>query len=773
VIPFSQADGSPTGYVRLKPDRPRRDRKGRPVKYESPRGQPNRGYLPPGCTPAAAADPRLRLLVTEGEKQAAKAGQEGFPCVGLVGVYGWQKKRPKGPDGKGAGPRQLTPDLAAAPWQGRPVYVAFDSDAAGNDKVRWAEWHLAEALRGQGADVRVVRLPGGKAADGGPAKAGLDDYLVAHGPDALESLLAQAGPPGRPGKPGGGAAKGMPAKSPASAALAGPAEDARVELWRAPDQAGYATAPLGGCRPNVRLRSAEFRNWLAHRYPLAHRRVPTGQALADAAAVLEGRAQYGGGEEFEARVRVAGRGGRVFLDLADAGWHAVEVAPAGWRVVRDPPVKFRRPRGMPPLPHPARGGPVDEPRPLLNVAADDDWRVLVAWLVGALRPAGPYPLLCLLGEQGSAKSTTARLLRGLIDPYKAQSRAAPANEGDLMIAAGNGHVLSYDNLSAVKGWLSDALRRPSTGGGYTTRALYTDGDEVILDAVRPVILNGITDVVTRPDLLQRAVVVRHPGIGKARRRTEQEVNDDFAGVRPRVLGALLDAVAGALGAYPGTRLRPLPRMADFARFVTAAGGALGWPAGAFMRAYEANLDEGHEVALEDAAAVPYLRRLLRDKVRWRGSAPELLQVLSGMAGEQVTKGPDWPRRHNKLAGDLRRLAPSRRGVGVGVAFEREPGGERRRYVRLDPPDHGGPQERPPAGSSRSSRGAGPGENGRENQLGAGRRRDDPGPGRDDGGTTPGAADPPDGAIRDDRDDARAAPSAAAPVGGGDGWEEVG
>src|SRR5207248_1126878 len=135
------------GYVRLKPSKPRIDgRTGKPVKYESPVGRPNRLYIPPGCTRAALADPSVPLLITEGEKKAAKADQEGFPCLGLVGVYGWQKRRPKGADGKGVGLRELIDDLAAVAWQGRVVFLVFDSDAARKKEVRWAGWHLAEAL---------------------------------------------------------------------------------------------------------------------------------------------------------------------------------------------------------------------------------------------------------------------------------------------------------------------------------------------------------------------------------------------------------------------------------------------------------------------------------------------------------------------------------------------------------------------------------------------------------------------------------------------------
>jgi hypothetical protein len=197
-IPYPGADG----YARLKPDNPRRDKKtGKPIKYEAPKGTPNRLYVPPG-TAHALSDVTVPLVITEGEKKAAKADQDGFPCLGLSGVYAWQRGRKRSAGGKGVGRRELIPDLSAVRWAGRTVPIIFDSDSADNEQVRWAEWHLSEALRREGAIVKVVRLPPGPPGPGGkPSKLGLDDFLVAHGADGparLRELLDAAGPPEKP-----------------------------------------------------------------------------------------------------------------------------------------------------------------------------------------------------------------------------------------------------------------------------------------------------------------------------------------------------------------------------------------------------------------------------------------------------------------------------------------------------------------------------------------------------------------------------------------------
>lgn len=217
VIPFFGPDGTPLPYSRLKPDQPRTDNTngsaGKPIKYESPKGQGNRVFFPP-MTRGVVANAGVPLLITEGEKKAAKADQEGFATLGLTGVYGWNMPRPKGPDGKGVGEWELSPDMMAVAWAKRTVYLVFDSDAATNKSVLWAEYNLAKALQKQGAKVKMVRLPPGPVGeDGTPAKVGLDDYLVAKGPEALRALLGAAPPPKKPKKESpeqGQAASGKP-----------------------------------------------------------------------------------------------------------------------------------------------------------------------------------------------------------------------------------------------------------------------------------------------------------------------------------------------------------------------------------------------------------------------------------------------------------------------------------------------------------------------------------------------------------------------------------
>jgi hypothetical protein len=133
-----------------------------------------------------------------------------------------------------------------------------------------------------------------------------------------------------------------------------------------------------------------------------------------------------------------------------------------------------------PLPVPERGRSLEALRSFLNLSSQNDFVLVVGWLLAALRPEGPYPLLAISGEQGSAKMVLSKLLRALVDPNVAPVRALPREERELMIAATNGHVLAFDNLSGLSPWLSDALCRLASGCSFAVRRLYTDDEEVLL-----------------------------------------------------------------------------------------------------------------------------------------------------------------------------------------------------------------------------------------------------------------------------------------------------
>lgn len=456
---------------------------------------------------------------------------------------------------------------------------------------------------------------------------------------------------------------------------------AEWELFLTPERDGYATFPVNDHQETWPLRSKPVREWLTHQFYRAFGRPPGNQALTDAVNQLGATARFEGAER-SVFLRVGEAHGNICLDLGSDTWKVVEITPHGWGVISNPPVRFRRSRSLLALPHPVPGGCVEDLRRFVNVGTDHDWRVVVAWLIAALFPTGPYPVLVLQGEQGSAKSTLARVLRALVDPATAPLRTAPRDERDLMIGAMNGWVQVFDNLSGLPVWLSDGLCRLSTGGGLSTRELFSDRDEVIFEAQRPLILNGIDDLAVRQDLIDRSIVLTLPAIAEHARRAEAEFWEDFDQACPRILGALLDVISVALRNLDRVQLPLLPRMADFAKRIEAAAPALGWPRGAFVADYYGNRRDAIEVGLDASPLADAIREMLDTDHAWTGSASELLYRLNEDSADIDRQSKTWPKAPHTLSMQLRRLAPALRMAGYEVELDCGRDARNRKLLRL-------------------------------------------------------------------------------------------
>ena len=440
--------------------------------------------------------------------------------------------------------------------------------------------------------------------------------------------------------------------------------EARAELWHTPGGDGYVTIRVNDHREHHRLESRGTRDYLTRAYYVDAGKAPNASALQDAIATLSGIARFDGAE-YAVHVRVAaGDGDRVYLDLCDLQWRAVEITTAGWQVVTNPPVRFRRPRGVLPLPVPERGGSIEELGHFLNITSNDDFVLMVMWELAALRPRGPYPILIFMAEQGAAKTTATRVLRRLCDPNDSDVRRPPRNTEDLMIAATNGHVVAFDNLSRLPEDLSDNLSVLATGGGFAVRQLFTNNEEMIFNAQKPIILNGISQVATRGDLLDRAIVITLPPIPEAKRKDEATFWVEFEQARPRMLGALLDAVVVCLQRVGSVQLARKPRMADFALWGVAAEAACPWPEGTFLRAYANNRQGEVEATLDGDPLVEVVRTI----TPWTGTATELLAVLNAKLPATITQRKEWFSKPRQVSDALRRLSPGLRRTGIEVTF---------------------------------------------------------------------------------------------------------
>jgi hypothetical protein len=362
----------------------------------------------------------------------------------------------------------------------------------------------------------------------------------------------------------------------------GPARDAYVRLMIGNHREVWALGNNGG----------RVREILTHRYYEKHGKAPSGESLTSAIETI--RAKCRAATSTEVYVRFARGREVIYLDLGDDEWRAVKITAAGWEVVTDCTVLFKRPNGALPLPVPVRGGSLDALRPLLNGGDDQQWTLIIGWLIGVFLPGGSFPHLIVEGAKGSGKTTAVSMLQSFLDPSTAGLSGPPKNEEDAILSALNTGILAFDNLSGCRADFSDMLCRFSTGAAFRTRTFYSNTDITLIHVKLPCLLNGIDASIMRDDMMERSITLTLPYIAPINRMTEDYVWNEFHRVHAGCLGAVLDMAVIGLRNLETTVLKESPRMADFCRWVTACD-----PAGGFLKAFVARQRESNAILIEN------------------------------------------------------------------------------------------------------------------------------------------------------------------------------
>jgi putative DNA primase/helicase len=458
------------------------------------------------------------------------------------------------------------------------------------------------------------------------------------------------------------------------------------EFWH--DKLGepYVTFPVNRHREHWRLRSSAFRSWLSDRFFVEKSgEALSAQALEDGLRIFEAKA--GRGPEYTPYIRVGVYRDRLYYDLVDDEWQVIECTRnKGWSIIDRPPIKFLRSKAMRRQVEPEAGGMIEELRGFLNVT-QADFTLVIGWLVAALRDKGPFPILLAHGEHGAGKSHFCRLLRSLIDPSAAPIRSIPKDDQNFAISASNSWLMSFDNLSALPSWFADGLCRIASGDGLAIKKLYTDNEEMIFEAQRPIMANGIPLLAERADLGDRALVVRLQTIPANERLPERELYARWEKAKARILGALFDAVCCALRNLDDVRLTEYPRMADFLQFVAAASPALGLDDDEFAAAYRQNQAEVTEYAFEADSVAMAVRKFIttHQPGGWEGTPQELLeQELVKVTTEAQRNAKSWPRSASALGNRIDRIAPLLRSQGIILERRRSRGARLLVIVSAEP-----------------------------------------------------------------------------------------
>lgn len=586
--------------------------------------------------PDLLARPDDLVFVVEGEKDADR-----LAALGLLATC------------NAAGAGKWT-DAHSELLANRRVIVLPDNDKAGRDHAEQVRASLVAA----GAQVRVVSLPDL------PEKGDVSDWLDNDGnKQALTDLLKthdhdlSAAPP-RPLLDTAPAGDDDGEKQAQTDMIVAFVQQHHELFHDANNEAYTRSRETGEVR---RIGGKSFKHWLTAAFYKQTEKAVRDQSLREARMTLEGLAMT---DERAVHVRVAKVESEYWLDLAAQGSSkAVKLRPGHWEVVEHPgSVMFCRSDSAHALPEPASSGSL---KPLWRIAnvPEHAQLLVVAWLVECLRPDTPFPIMELLGEQGSGKSGTQTALRRLLDPNAADLRGVPKSAEDVFVSGGANHIISIENVSHLTPQLQDALCMVATGGGFAKRKLYSDSDEVVITLKRPVILNGIAASVTQQDLVNRTLTVELPVLSNA--QSKDRLDEDFETERASIIGALLDVAAKALAYLPEMTLpaHRRPRLVEFAYLGMAVAKAMGHDPEDFMQQFDAARQDGLERTLDASPVATAIRDWAEIHPGEKREEPAK-RWLDIMADYKPPGCDSWPRSAKGLGDAMRRAAPALRQLGI-------------------------------------------------------------------------------------------------------------
>ena len=431
--------------------------------------------------------------------------------------------------------------------------------------------------------------------------------------------------------------------------------DSNQQTWAFMHERASSTVCLIG--------SQAFADILSYHFYRQHDKALSSSACAEAINVLQAAARFEGESvEVHLRSKCPADENRLVLDLADSGGHVVVVDGTGWQVTerRSCGVHFHHPQGVRPLPMPVVNPTQDFHRLAQYVCLEDpnQLELLAITMAYMLVGRGPFPVVTLQGDPGSGKSEAARRIRSVIDPSTVPLQSLFTSERDAAIACANSKIIALDNMREMKPIVSDILCRIATGGGLRTRKLGTDKSEQLFNIMAPVVLTGIEDLTTQPDLADRSLVFRCQRIAATERRTQQELAAAFEEDAPFILGMLLDIIVGAWRELPTLNVRELPRMADFARFGMAAAKHMGLPDNAFSQLFKkAQFDATSGVRAQDLVLENLINMFVGREKTWEGTTQLLLQMLNEQVGTPI-KNRSWPKNALAMGKRLSSIRPA-------------------------------------------------------------------------------------------------------------------
>jgi primase-polymerase (primpol)-like protein len=440
-----------------------------------------------------------------------------------------------------------------------------------------------------------------------------------------------------------------------------------VILFKDERDTAFISLKINGHREVWKCGSSIVKDLLSYEFYKQYEKGIGSEVIKNVISVLEGKARFGGDKK-TLNNRVAFVNGELWYDLTNEQWQSVRISKDGWAIVNETPILFKRYSHHHPQVLPAVHGNIKLILKYINIVSEEQKLLYLVFLVSCFIPDYPHPAIIIFGAQGAFKSTASKITVKVVDPSLLDVSTMPKKNEALVQNLDHHYFTFFDNVSHITEDISDGLCRAVTGGGLSKRKFFTDEDDVIFSFKRCIGINGINNVVTRPDLLERSLLIELIRVEDKNRKNEADLYESFDKDLPFILGGIFDALVVALRKRPDITIENPPRMADFAFWGCAIAEALGYTKEQFLNAYKDNSTKQTEMLLGDNIVATAIIHFMDGKDEWQGSSTKLLDLLGTQAFfENVdTREKYWPKGASILSRRLNELSTSLKQIGLSV-----------------------------------------------------------------------------------------------------------
>lgn len=618
-----------TKYVKYKEEIPSDGKKrGKIIWVARPNGERGRGNIPNMLFQLPLLKEAKTIYMVEGEKCATAVTQQGYVATTLD-----------------CGASSKWEDRYFQYLDGKEIIILPDNDEAGMKYARMLKKHLPWAIIKELPDLEE--------------KEDVYDWLQkGHSMDEIQSLPEYISKK---------TDRTSEDKATQSEILLEFVEQGNLEYFLDDSNEPYVAIYRQGHREIYKMDSKSFSLWLQMLYYENTKRTIRADNLLQVVNVLSFKARDKG-EKIKLFNRVAKGDSCFWYDMTDEKYSAIKISTDGWDAVNVPPILFERQRHQEPQAVPQHDGDINKIFEYVNVVKFK--KLFLCWLVACFVPDIPHPMPIIYGQKGAAKSTTCELLKKIIDPSVMDTLSLCKDDKSLFVNLQSHYYLPFDNVSNITGDISDILCRAITGGAVQQRRFYTNGEDYIFKFKRCLTLNGIHNVASRSDLLDRSIMLELERIPEDRRREQQEVYSSFEEDRPYILGAIFDVLSKAMQIYPTIKLNKMPRMADFCRWGYAIGEAIGGFGNEFLKEYNDNRTVQNKEAIEGDVVATLIFELMRNEYGWEGRVSNLLDLLRAEAPKHGIDSKDRgiPQRPNQLSKRIKEVKSNLEEMGIDYEF---------------------------------------------------------------------------------------------------------